>query len=382
MCEHKRRPSHAFCGRSFFPRQRGHVGRFLASLRRTGKLPNRNDSALLPCRNRLKVEGHLDLGSLTNYLFVFADGSQQAVWQGKTGYYGDVALDSISATEQNVSGNVPPFEGTLTSNAPPGLWQSIVDNNPPNAIGVVDASEVLKLETELNTALDNIAHLPTTQGFVNLSARDLNGFNSENHREDFFVMDITKGFEIGTKINVQGDANDIFLLRWDTDGNPLNGYQGKVYFKDCGAIVPKGGLMASNFVHVAGEIMASTGDVNCQVPAAPYPQGPRRGGKGTLELITGGRDWPAGGGFFTGYWLTTGDPVDGGTSLEDARFVGGWYTKAKSFWMKDVNGGGVHICPVVLPLEASKSNSCQKSGPQFLLFTFLFLFCLLGTYCV
>src|SRR5262245_42526232 len=55
-----------------------------------------------------------------------------------------------------------------------------------------------------------------------------------------------------------------------------------------------------NFIHVAGNINASGGGSN---PSAPYPQGPRLN-EGTGELINGAKNF-SGGGFFTGYWLTT-----------------------------------------------------------------------------
>ena len=51
-----------------------------------------------------------------------------------------------------------------------------------------------------------------------------------------------------------------------------------------------------------------------------------------------------GGGFFTGYWLTTGDPDKSyeTSSLSNAIFVGGWWTTTPHFSM---TGGtsGVHV---------------------------------------
>jgi len=62
-------------------------------------------------------------------------------------------------------------------------------------------------------------------------------------------------------------------------------------------------------------------------------------------LISGGKDF-AGGGFFTGYWLTTGDPVSGNTSaFNNAIFVGGWYTLTDRFSMTS-GTSGVRVCPL------------------------------------
>src|SRR6185295_18933521 len=66
------------------------------------------------------------------------------------------------------------------------------------------------------------------------------------------------------------------------------------------------------------------------------------------SLITGGTDWN-GGGFFTGYWLTTGDPANGDTSpLSNAIFVGGWYSSTDKFSMTS-GPSGVYVAPVPEP---------------------------------
>ena len=113
--------------------------------------------------------------------------------------------------------------------------------------------------------------------------------------------------------------------------------------------MPHGGLTAANFINVAGDLGSSGGGSN---PAAPYPQGPRLD-NGTGSLITGGTDWN-GGGFFTGYWLTTGAPtrqlsnglwVGATSSLSNAIFVGGWYSITSKFSMTS-GTSGVHVgCP-------------------------------------
>src|SRR5262249_53877619 len=59
--------------------------------------------------------GGLNLGSLPSYLFLFANGSQDANWQGATkGFVGNVAVDGILASERT-SGGVP-YAGTISTN--------------------------------------------------------------------------------------------------------------------------------------------------------------------------------------------------------------------------------------------------------------------------
>ncbi|MDQ3017448.1 MAG: T9SS type A sorting domain-containing protein [Bacteroidota bacterium] len=82
----------------------------------------------------------------------------------------------------------------------------------------------------------------------------------------------------------------------------------------------------------------------------PYPQGPRTN-DGTGTLITGGSNFN-GGGFYTGYWLTTGDPVITGggqpygktSNLTSAIFVGGWYSKSTKIAM-GAGTSGVYVSP-------------------------------------
>ena len=144
--------------------------------------------------------------------------------------------------------------------------------------------------------------LSASAGYVSVSSTSLNGLNTQDATAQTFVINITSGLNFSSKINITGDASDVFILRWDTDGFPNNGYQGQVKPQSGGAIVPLGGLKPTNFINFAGDINSSGGGSN---PAAPYPQGPRYN-DGTGALIVNGADFN-GGGFFTGYWLTTGD---------------------------------------------------------------------------
>jgi hypothetical protein len=297
------------------------------------------------------VIGGVDLSGLANnYLFFFGNGSQDANWQGATkGFAGNVALDGILASERT-SGSVP-YAGTIVTNdSTLSAWQSIVNQNPGQAFASLgNTTLVSTFKTTLVNAIKQINALAATPGYTSRSSTSLNNLNTQNGVAETFVINVTSGLQVTTQINITGDAGDVFILRWDTDANPTNGYQGQVKFQSGGAIVPHGGLAASNFIHVAGDLNASGGGGN---PPPPYPQGPRFN-NGTGNLIAGGKDW-SGGGFFTGYWLTTGSPTTldpttglytGDTApLSNAIFVGGWYTCTTRFSMTS-GTSGVYVAP-------------------------------------
>ena len=286
--------------------------------------------------------GGVNLGAISNYLFVFTNGSVDANWQSASkGFIGNVAVDGIQASERT-SGSFA-YAGTIFSNdVSLNAWSSIVTNNASQASASLNQTARLSaLENDLNNVFTQINAMPVTAGFNGVSATSLNGLNKQNSIAETIVINVNSGFGISSKINITGDANDVFILRWDTDMNFSNGYQGQVKFQSGGAIVPMGGLKPSNFMHVAGDIASSGGGAN---PPAPYPQGPRYN-NGTGSLITGGADF-SGGGFFTGYWFTTGDPVSNQTSsLSNGIFVGGWYSKTTKFSMTS-GTSGVYVAPV------------------------------------
>lgn len=284
------------------------------------------------------------LGSLKDFLFVFTDGSTDANWQGASkGFSGNVAINGLQASERT-SGNFA-FGGKLYSNAASAEgWQNIINNNGAQASFIGNQQGLLnQLHNDLEGAFSEINILEVTGGYDGISPEILNGFNSENNTPETFVFNINDEFTVKTKINIRGDFDDLFIFRWDTDRNFSNGYNGQVKFQSGGAIVPQGYLNAWNFIHVAGDINASGGG---NTPAAPYPQGPRtQGGYG--PLINGGSDFN-GGGFFTGYWLTTGkpeiftageQPYGKTSSLSNAVFAGGWYSKTTKFSMTSGTSG-------------------------------------------
>jgi hypothetical protein len=291
--------------------------------------------------------GGVELGGLTDNLFVFTNGGTDANWQGATkGFIGDAAINGNVASERT-SGYVP-YAGTISTNAANlSAWQNIVGDNTGQASSSLNQTGYIdSLHNDLESAFTQINALPVTTGYAGITPQSLDGFDSQNGTAETFVFNISSGFQVTTQINITGDANDIFIFRWDTDQNFSNGYNGTVKFQSGGAIVPHGGLTAGNFAHVAGNISSSGGGNN---PDAPYPQGPRTN-NGTGSLINGGSDFH-GGGFFTGFWLTTGSPTifppgeqpyGQTSSLSNAIFVGGWYSKTVKFSMTS-GTSGVHV---------------------------------------
>jgi len=297
---------------------------------------------------------------MTNDLFFFADGRTDANWQSASpGFVGDVTVNGLMA-KLRTSGTFA-YAGTISTNAATlAAWQKIVDANPGQAFAAYNKTALVTARNnELNNAFTYIDGLPVTAGFDGVSAQSLNGLNTQNGINQVIVINVTSGFQVTKQINITGDAGDVFILRWDTDKNFANGYQGQVKFQSGGAIVPKGGLTPGNFISVAGDINSSGGG---KTPPPPYPQGPRLGDNGTGALISGAKDF-SGGGFFTGYWLTTGSPTNpadathvlpyGDTaSQSNGIFVGGWYTFTTKFSMTS-GTSGVHVCPNPTALRAS-----------------------------
>jgi hypothetical protein len=303
--------------------------------------------------------GGVNIGGLANDLFFFADGRTDANWQSSSpGYVGDVTVNGLLA-KLRTSGKFA-YAGTISTNAATlAAWQAIVDNNPGQAFAQYNQTAlVTSRNNALNAAFQQIDALPVTPGFANRSSSSLDGLNFQDGVNQTIVINVTSGFQISKQINISGDAGDVIILRWDTDQNFANGYQGQVKFQSGGAIVPSGGLTPGNFISVAGDIDSSGGG---KTPAPPFPQGPRLN-NGTGALINGAKDFN-GGGFFTGYWLTTGAPTNpadathvlpfGDTApLSNGIFVGGWYTLTTKFSMTS-GTSGAHVCPNPTALRSS-----------------------------
>ena len=277
----------------------------------------------------------VDLGGLTDHLFVFTDGSIDANWQAASpGYIGDVAVDGLQASERS-SGNMV-YRGTIYTNAGSlDGWQEIVDNNPGRAQAALnETARLTQLEADLDSAFAQINALTPTGGFASRSSSSLDGATFENGRAETIVINVTSELSFSNYVNIRGDESDLIVMRWDTDGNPNNGYQGQVKLSSGGAIVPQGGLTPGNFVHVAGVMDSSGGGTT---PPPPYPQGPG-------DVDPDADDFNSGG-YFTGYWLTTGDPVDRQNgSFSNGNFVGGWYSSTTKFSMTS-GTSGLHVCP-------------------------------------
>ncbi|NNE95293.1 MAG: hypothetical protein HKN24_04630 [Acidimicrobiales bacterium] len=282
--------------------------------------------------------GGVDLGCLADNLFVFTNGSGDANWQASSkGYVGDVAVSG--AAKFRTSGHFA-YSGTISTDGDTiGKWHDIVADNEGQASSAIADSAVSGLSIQLDNAITQAASLPATPGFESVDAADLAGLNTQNGSPDVVVINVTDKMTVKDQLVITGDETDAFVIRWDEDADAANGFQGKVKFQSGGAIIPAGGLTPGNFVHVAGDISSSGGG---DTPAG-LPQGPR---SAAGDLIEGGEDFD-GGGFFTGYWLTTGKPGDGKTSsLSNAIFVGGWYTSSTKFSLTS-GSSGVHVAPPV-----------------------------------
>ena len=285
----------------------------------------------------------IDMGNLTDFLFVFTDGSNDANWQGSSnGYVGDVAINGLLAKERS-SGSFD-YSGTIHSNdGSLGGWQRIVDNNPGTAAASLGQTDLIDgLTADFERAFAQGSALQTTIGFGNRSSSSLHNLNVFDDPNQVFVIDITSGLSISSAINITGRADQVFVMRWDTDANPTNGYQGTVKFQSGGGINPLGGLTAANFIHLAGNLDASGG--------GSAPSG--------LQELYGTES----GGFFTGYWLTTGDAKGETSSFSNANFAGGWYTSTSKFSMTS-GTRGIHVAPLLAPPPLHPPHDAPPLAP-------------------
>jgi hypothetical protein len=270
----------------------------------------------------------LQLGALTEYLFFWSDASSDANWQGATkGFVGDVAVSGNAG--ERTSGGVP-YSGTIfTSDSALSAWQGIINQNSGQAFGSYSQTALISnLTAAFNSAVSQINALSATLSYS--ACTGLNGLNKTNGISDITVIDMT-ATSCSAQPQIYGDADDVFIIRWKGDS---------IKFQSGGGIVPKGGLTPANFVNIAQNIRSSGGGNN---PPYPYPQGPRLyNGQGSL--IKGGKNWK-GGGFFTGYWLTTAYET---SSLSNGIFVGGWYSNTTKFSMTS-GTSGVYIPPICVP---------------------------------
>lgn len=289
-------------------------------------------------------EGNLLLGNLTDYLLYFGDGRSDANWQSASkGFVGDVAVNGLIASERT-SGTFA-FHGTIVTNDTTlDGWTEIVQQNPDTAaVQLGQTSTIDALRNDFDIALGTLLALETTPGFSEVDSANLDGLDVTDGEGRTYVIDIETGFSASSTINIFGDQDDLFIFRWDSDpaSEELNG---TVKFSGGGGIIPRGDLTPSNFIHLAGGLNASGGGSN----------------PGALEVYL--QDLPEeakGGGFFTGYWLTTGDPEKNfeSSSFSNAIFVGGWYSTARKFSMTS-GTSGVHVAPVVKP----NLGACDTSG--------------------
>ena len=187
----------------------------------------------------------VDLGNLPNYHFYFADGSGKAKIQSASpGYYGDIAVNGIIANEDS-SGSFA-YAGTIYTNDVLangiGKWQDFVDANSAPSVtpsqAFVDYDEVQRisdLNTDFINAWNDLDNRPSTPAYTSLNTLTaLSNHNFQDNNPETIVIDITGDFNPKSHFQIQGDAGDIFVLRWDK----ANNYAAQVKFQDGGAIAP------------------------------------------------------------------------------------------------------------------------------------------------
>ncbi len=87
-------------------------------------------------------------------------------------------------------------------------------------------------------------------------------------------------------------------------------------------------------------------NASCPRPGATSTAQRSRAGLACLPPGQGGRALSfSGGGFFVGYWLTTGKDNGETSSFSNAIFVGGWYTTTIKFSMRSGTSGVYISCP-------------------------------------
>ena len=293
------------------------------------------------------------------------------------------------------------YAGTISTNdSTLGAWQNIVNNNSGQASASLNqTTRVTELQNTLNQAFLDINALaasptqtrpvngtPTSLNFSNLSLASINGLDTTNGTAETFVINVTS-WPASDKILITGDPGDAFIMRWDTDANFSDGYEGLVKFQSGGGIVPLGGLSPSSFVHVAGAMDASGGGTGIGELYPYYPLSVRTG-NGFGAPITGAVGNLDQGGFFTGYWLSTGTPTNAPDANHSVRwgsngsfsngiFIGGWYSITDNFSMTS-GTAGVYVGPLDYgDLAEPKYNTTRKvtgtSGPGHVVTDSLFM---------
>ena len=276
----------------------------------------------------------VDLGQLTNY-FMFLDGNAgQGEWRfnNKIGIYGDIgfnldktqdggAADEFYVTRDN---DIFYYRGDVYADITEAQADPNGDGSYDNFVfhgdqveGNTQASTVWEADTvidgltsDFHTAFDYLDDLPATlSGTKAAIFNQLTGNNEKllnsypgkgNGVSDTVVIDITDGGGDEYYV-VDGDAEDIFVFRWDKAGN----YGTSVIFEKGGGVVPMdgGNLTPGNFVHLAGQVESLSGG------RARYPSLPCGPSDNEFNEVVNGPEADCTvdvSGIFVGYWLTIG----------------------------------------------------------------------------
>lgn len=314
------------------------------------------------------------LGALTDYLFVFLDGSGNAEWDHEYyegGYSGDVV---VNGDARFYNGHGVDYAGTIYSSKSNdlGSWEHI-----PRKSSNVHAHIEYKAEALFNILLEDYelamkelcaltATNSTYENFDVTTEGNMCAYNRgavpsklnfKNDKAEVIVIDVDKDrMNLDEYLYIDGDEEDLVIFRWGIKKiNNMCIYEDKVDFYNGAGIIPVGDLKPDRLIHVAGNIdsdriyhrnVKEEGDNSDErkLWAMHHPTDylPSYATDSDGNMV--GDPWYEAN-FFVGYWLTTGRDASsyyqGYTDdLRDAVFIGGWYTNTTYF---DLEKGGQHV---------------------------------------
>ena len=326
--------------------------------------------------------GLVDMGGLTDFLYVFLDGSSKVNFNSGP-QVGDIAVSGTADT--SMSGNWD-YSGDIVSGHtgagdPDWARNNMVSSNPGNTVTFGQQAAIGGLQNDFNAAVTQIKSLDATDGFANRSLSSLNGVDVSALAQNLFVVNVTSGFSTNSAVRINGRADQFFIFRWDQNLSTA-GFQGTVNFSGGGGLIPTGDLGPQNFLHVAGDLNSSGGGSR-----------PAEFDDFNQELLDGGFGGMGSGGYFAGYWLTFGAgggaPIldgDGNitgytngktSSFSNFNLLGGWYTNTTEASI--VSGSkALYVEPFADPLDPVDPGVIPLPAAGWLLLSGLGLFAAIG----
>ena len=270
----------------------------------------------------------VDMGDLTDYLYVFLDGSGDVNFNSGP-QVGNIAVsgtaDTRSSGNWDYSGNI--VSGHTGPDDSDWAWDRLVNSNPGNTVQFNQQAQIDGLRNDFNAAVTQINSLDATIGYESVSLGSLNNLDVSLDPGSLFVVNITSGFSTNSAVRISGREDQFFIFRWDEDLT-TDGFQGTVKFSGGGGLIPTGDLGPQNFLHVAGNLNSSGGGSR-----------PEEFDDFNQELLDGGFGGMGSGGYFVGYWLTFG--ANGGVPIsdDDGNIIGYTNGKTSSFSNFNLLGG-------------------------------------------